>query len=338
MVAVTAGCAPRTEVINTHKRTYPPTHLVLNTSFTPHIADHPLHIQQPPSLSIMSAPQRGRGQGPPQGPFGKYRDVPSPVPSSSSTRGGFGRQVGGQNPSPGSGPGYRGGPHLGGGMRGGRGGRGGPPSHAGGPGRIFMGNVPAHVDDRLSTSDALIQSFKGEHYNPEKPLRPGWGTKGRPITLRANFFPITFPEGLSLYEYTIAVTPDKLPYPSPPEPKASQVEKKDRGKKSKRGDNKLKSEEFARILELLEETDAFKPHLSYVAHDKGKGRILTSTKLLPQPLEIQVPWCYEGETTHRSDTPVYTVKIVFNKPLTTTELERYVFVIQASPFVPHHPI
>ena len=199
-----------------------------------------------------------------------------------------------------------------------------------------MGDVPATVDDRLSTSDTLIQSFKGEPYNPEKPLRPGWGTKGRPITLRANFFPITFPEGLSLYEYTIAVTPDKLPYPSPPEPKASQVEKKDRGKKSKRGDNKLKSEEFARILELLEETDAFKPHLPYVAHDKRQA--LTSAKLLPQPLEIQVPWCYEGETTHRPDTPIYTVKIVFDKPLTTTELEQYVFIAQASPFAPHHPI
>ena len=199
-----------------------------------------------------------------------------------------------------------------------------------------MGDVPATVDDRLSMSDALIQSFKGEPYNPERPLRPGWGTKGRPIILRANFFPITFPEGLSLYEYTIAVTPDKLPYPSPPEPKASQVEKKDRGKKGKRGDNKLKSEEFARILELLEETNAFKPHLPYVAHDKRQA--LTSAKLLPQPLEIEVPWCYEGETTHRSDTPIYTVKIVFDKPLTTTELEQYVFVIQVSPFVPHHPI
>lgn len=331
-----AGCASGTQVISTHNTHTPHTRLVpetycypLTTSVQPSIL-----FQYLTFLLTMSHPQqrgrgrgRGRGQGPP-GTGGGMRDAPSPAPSGSSVassiRGGFGRGGRGQSPTPG-GDRYRGGsPQLGRGGspdRGGRGGRGGGPAHAGDPSRIFMGNVPARVDDRLGTSDALIERFKREGYRPEMPLRPGWGTKGKVITLRANFFAMTIPKDLVLYEYSISITPDKLPYPEPPELKTQPKG----GKKAKRkGDNKLKSEEIARILALLEQTPAFEPHLPYIAHDNRQ--LLTSARLLPQPLEVQVPWCFEGEMTHRPDTPVYTVKIEFTKPMETKELEQYVLV------------
>ncbi|KAK7682059.1 hypothetical protein QCA50_015023 [Cerrena zonata] len=332
-----AECASSAQVISTHNTHTRQTHLVPKT-YIPHYT----HIEQQsdlsqyfPFLTAMSQQQRGRGrgrgrgQGPP-GAGGGVRDVPSPAPSgssASSTRGGFNRGRG-QSFTPG-GDSYRGGPpQFRGGPRGGRGGgdgfrgrgggRGGGPSHAGDPSRIFMANVPARVDDRLSTSDALIESFKREGYQPEKPLRPGWGTKGKAIVLRANFFPVTMPKDLVLYEYSISITPDKLPFPEPPELKTQPRGGKKGGRK---GDNKLKLEETARILALLEQTPEFQPHLSYIAHDKSK--LLTSARLLPQPLAIPVPWCFEGETTHRPDTPIYTVEITFTKHLRTDELTQY---------------
>ena len=38
------------------------------------------------------------------------------------------------------------------------------------------------------------------------PLRPGFGTEGKVIKLRTNFFPVRVPEG-SLYEYDVKITP-----------------------------------------------------------------------------------------------------------------------------------
>ena len=53
---------------------------------------------------------------------------------------------------------------------------------------IFAENVPAQVPDRLSATN-LITGFKSLTLKPDRPLiRPGYGTVGTPITLRANFF------------------------------------------------------------------------------------------------------------------------------------------------------
>ena len=43
-------------------------------------------------------------------------------------------------------------------------------------------------------------------------LRPGYGTKGRPIALRANFFRLNISPQLSdLYHYDVEITPEKCP-------------------------------------------------------------------------------------------------------------------------------
>lgn len=41
------------------------------------------------------------------------------------------------------------------------------------------------------------------------PVRPGFGTEGRTINLRTNFFPVKVPKG-PLYEYDIKITPAGL--------------------------------------------------------------------------------------------------------------------------------
>jgi len=59
-----------------------------------------------------------------------------------------------------------------------------------------------------------------EHFTPstkraikddiELPLRPDQGTEGRPIALRANVFPLTFPKNAKIYHYDIDILSDRL--------------------------------------------------------------------------------------------------------------------------------
>jgi len=96
---------------------------------------------------------------------------------------------------------------------------------------------------------------------PERPIRPGYGKEGVPITLRANFFAIKLPKG-PIYDYVVEIDP---PPPS-----------------KKQGGDGLR----ARIFQVLEQQAKFVPHLSYIAHDKSQR--IVSARELPQPLVITV--------------------------------------------------
>lgn len=51
-----------------------------------------------------------------------------------------------------------------------------------------------------------------ENGNLRPPKRPGYGTVGRPIKLRANFFRMNMSPRLSdLYHYDVEITPDRCP-------------------------------------------------------------------------------------------------------------------------------
>ena len=51
-----------------------------------------------------------------------------------------------------------------------------------------------------------------QNSNLRPPKRPGFGTVGRPIKLRANFFCMNISPRLSdLYQYNVEITPDKCP-------------------------------------------------------------------------------------------------------------------------------
>ncbi|KAH9474635.1 Protein argonaute PNH1 [Psilocybe cubensis] len=222
---------------------------------------------------------RGRGRGGPPG--GRGGGSPSGRGSPDSGRGRGGPPRGG----------YQGG---GGPPRGGfqGGGRGGGPREQGG---IFQGG-PANVDARLTdnSQDALVAAFRNLQLKPkELPLRPGFGTSGKPIKLRANFFPVKMPKG-PLYEYDVSISP------------STSI------KRVKR-----------RIFQLAEQTPAWAAQglRGSVAHDHSAK--LISSKTLPQPLAIRVPFYDEDESGAKPGGKEYTLTFTFTQNIDTSGLVQY---------------
>ncbi|KAJ7653632.1 argonaute-like protein [Mycena polygramma] len=137
----------------------------------------------------------------------------------------------------------------------------------------------------------LVESFSALEFDPKRPLRPGYGTAGRSITLKTNFFGGWSPPG-TIFDYTVEIQP-------------------------KANVNRLKT----RIFELLEQSDACTPFSGHIAHD-GKQR-LVSAQELPQPLDIVVPFYEDGETGPRPGAPVYTVSIILIGQLNGETLTKY---------------
>lgn len=217
-------------------------------------------------------------------------------------RGGPGRGRGGPDSGRGS-PGDRGRGAGGGGRgfepRGGggrgfepRGGGGGRGRGSGGP-VIFAENVPAQVPPRLSPANLqqVITGFKSLKIKPERPLRPGYGTVGTEVTLRANFFAVKVPQG-PIYDYTVGISPST-------------------------DLNKLK----ARIFKLLELSPVGKVHFPYIAHDSSQR--LVSARELPQPLDIQIPYYDDHQDGPSPNGKMYRVSIVFQRELDPRQLSRY---------------
>lgn len=197
------------------------------------------------------APTRGRGEfrggGPPRG----------------GPPGGGGRGGG-----PGRGDFGRGGAR--GGFGGGGRGRGGPP-------QIYAADVPPRIDPRLLAADGAVASFKTVPFDPAHPLRPGFGTLGQPVVLRANFFPITFLQ-TPIYEYKAVITP------------TTDIQR-------------LKT----RIFQLLEASPEFRPHVAYTAHDRSER--IVAAKKLPQPLSAAITFFEEGQAGPEPNARVYTLNI-----------------------------
>ena len=225
---------------------------------------------------------RGRGQAPGRGRGGQDFS---------------GRGRGGYDSGRGS-PGDRGRGRGGGGGGGGgfepRGGGGGGRGRGGfGGSVIFAENAPAQVPDRLSAArlQQLVTGFKSLPATPERPLRPGYGTVGTPITLRANFFAVKVPQG-PIYDYTVAISP------------TTDI-------------NRLK----ARIFQLLELSSVGKAHLPYIAHDRSQR--LVSARKLPQPLDIHIPYYDDHQDGPPPKGKVYTVSITLQRELDPRQLTRY---------------
>ncbi|KAJ3879731.1 argonaute-like protein [Lentinula edodes] len=195
-------------------------------------------------------------------------------------RGGGGGRGGYQDRGRGGGGGGRGG----GGRGGGRGGFSGPV--------IFKGAT--QVDQRLSHKEndlSLVKAFNSlQIKDPSRPLRPGYGTLGTPITLRTNFFPVRLPKA-PVYDYSVDISP-------------------------KTDINRLK----IRIFTLLEQLPDCKPFLPHIAHDRSAR--LVSAKRLPQPLNFIVPFYEEGASPSRVTT-TYTVSVTFTRELDPTQLTQY---------------
>ncbi|SJL06473.1 uncharacterized protein ARMOST_09812 [Armillaria ostoyae] len=199
----------------------------------------------------------------------------------------------------------RGGPGRGGGGggRGGgdnfpRGGRGGGRGGFSGP-VIFKENVPARIPDHLTLErqNKLIDALRKVPPKPERPTRPAFGTSGKSITLRANFFAVKLPKG-PLYEYEIKIEPGTFL-------------------------NKRKD----RIFQLLEASPQVRPKLGHIAHDRS-SRLVSSVKL--PDLTVGVPFFEEGQNGPPHDAITYHISIMFKGELSVNELSKYLNADKAS--------
>ncbi|PCH34807.1 Piwi-domain-containing protein [Wolfiporia cocos MD-104 SS10] len=239
--------------------------------------------------------QQNRGRGGPRGrgaPSGAGRGSggprTGPAAAAATSNIGFSDRGRGFARGAGQGPRGSGGPPRGSGGTGRGMGRGGP----GAPAQVFAANTPARVDQRLNEVDQLVSSFKRLGVQDEKPLRPGFGTLGRPQVLRANFFAIKTTLKI-IYDYDIAFTP-----------------------KAQAG-----NERRARILQILEREPQYAPYVGFVAHDRSQR--LVAAKKLPQPLSFQVQYLEEGETNPRPNALTFTVEIGFQRELKITQSDQY---------------
>ena len=133
---------------------------------------------------------------------------------------------------------------------------------------VYAPTQTANLDGRLldGSEEAVVKSLRDiDPDEGEQAFRPDFGVLGKPIHLRANFFPMNVPER-PLYEYDVKISPDL---------KVRQVRR--------------------RIFQLLEKTPDWLQHglVNSVAHDHSKK--LISTNKLVQPLAIKVPYPEESE-------------------------------------------
>ncbi|KAF8804178.1 argonaute-like protein [Phlegmacium glaucopus] len=229
-------------------------------------------------------------RGNPRGRGGRGQDFPARGRGYDGGRGSPGDRGRGGDGGRGS-PGDRG--RGGGGGRGFDGGGGGRGRGGFGGPVIFAENVPAQVPPRLSPANLQkhITGFKSCKVRPERPLRPGYGTVGTEVTLRANFFAVKVPQG-PIYDYTVEISPTT-------------------------DLNRLK----ARIFELLELSPLCQPHLPYIAHDRSQR--LVSARKLPQPLDIQIPFYDDHQDGPSPKSKIYTLSIVLQRELDPRQLTRY---------------
>ncbi|KDQ20590.1 hypothetical protein BOTBODRAFT_169326 [Botryobasidium botryosum FD-172 SS1] len=146
----------------------------------------------------------------------------------------------------------------------------------------LQGNGQDDLIESLKTVPARIGAF---------PARRGWGTAGTPVTLRVNYFPVTFPD--TIYEYNIGIEPSVAP-----------------GASQRR-----------RILQLLEEHPEFSSYVTHVAHDYDAK--LYSSQPLRHATVIQLKYYEEGEVGPSDRSKAYTVTIIPVKDIKTGPLKRY---------------
>lgn len=162
----------------------------------------------------------------------------------------------------------------------------------------------AEIDRRIAddSDKALVATFASRSSTDPEPMpsRPDFGTDGREIKLRTNFFPVRVPKG-PLYEYDVAITPAA-------------------GTATRRVKR--------RIYQLAEQTTTWQQAnmTGRVAHDNSAK--LISSLQLPQPLTIKVPYYDEDEAgPPQQGGKEYTLTINFIQEIDTSNLMRYSFCL-----------
>jgi hypothetical protein len=157
---------------------------------------------------------------------------------------------------------------------------------------IYNAGQPAQADLALVSPREVIERMRNANPGPERPARPGYGTVGRAVAVRANFFALeSMPE--VIYEYIVQITP---------EPKSQKPRTK------------------RRVLALFELTPELRPYVNDIAHD-GAQRLVAS-KPLPDEISGSVLFYEEGDTRPPRDADKYDVVVTFFKELSTEPLKR----------------
>ncbi|KAL1715362.1 Piwi domain-containing protein [Schizophyllum commune] len=127
------------------------------------------------------------------------------------------------------------------------------------------------------------------------PVRPDFGTKGRQVTLRSNYFPVKVPKR-PLYEYDVRITPV-----------------------AGTANRRVKK----RIFQLAEQRPEWVSHglRNNVAHDASNRMI--AAKRLKEPIVIRVPYYDEDEEGPRAGGKEYTLTIEFMQEIDTSHLHNY---------------
>ncbi|KAF8551113.1 hypothetical protein OG21DRAFT_1499333 [Imleria badia] len=182
--------------------------------------------------------------------------------------------------------------------------RGGPLSPRGrGHASIFMHGQRAEIDPRIADNSdkEVVASFNPTRAlrDPDnQPLRPDFGTDGKEIKLRTNFFPVQFHQqtpSLKLYTYHVNINPAP----------------------GYRAVNR-------RVYELAERSSEWGQAgmIGRVVHDNNAN--LLSASLLPQPLIIRVPYYNEDESgPPRQGDKMFTLTIIFVQELDTGPIASY---------------
>ena len=203
---------------------------------------------------------------------------------------GGGRGRGGNTTGRGRGGGQRGG--VSSSVRGGRGSvAGGASSHA--P-LIYKGDQPARVNAHVDSTDELIPRLQGLGLTKEHPPRPGYGTIGRAIVVRANFFAMELTRD-TYYEYSVDISPVSH-------------------------SRKPTAHVKRRVLALFERSPEARLYVHKIAHD-GAQRLVAAERL-PQPLQGVVKYT-EDEDVVSPDAESYTVSVKLSGELPTAPLKKY---------------
>lgn len=166
-----------------------------------------------------------------------------------------------------------------------------------------MPDRPSEVDARIkddSDKAAVVRLDRSgagsDSLSDGLPLRPDFGTHGREISLRTNYFPVDV-QG-RIYRYTAAITlPDKT----------------------------LSRPVKHRVFELAEHTADWKQAgmPGHVAHDSAEK--LVASILLPQPLIIRGTYYSEGEDGPPAQGgPEYTLTLTFEEEVDQQILKEYI--------------
>ncbi|CAJ2501891.1 Uu.00g047440.m01.CDS01 [Anthostomella pinea] len=196
----------------------------------------------------------------------------------------------------------------------GGGGRGGGPSVPReppfSPGPAPPPNTLAHkLEDALQASNKNALSLASVKLNDQFPARPGYGTRGKVITLWANYVEILVAPQLTLYRYAITMKPD------------------DAGGKKR-----------TQIVRLLLETSKLAPMHEDIVTD-FKSTLFSRTKIprdevvippggkvvIPPSDDVVIPVTYrfEGEDEPLAQATTYEVTLKFTNTLSVRELAEY---------------